>query len=270
MKLRVIASLVYLPLLMVPLYFGGIYCLVLVLLISTFATYEYNKAFGLNYKLTQIVTILASCVYYAMIYIYGIQYLEGFLVIYFIALVSVYVIEYPKYHIKDMAILMFGFIYTNLMFSYILLVRLDGDRGRWYVWLIFLIAFGSDIFAYFIGKRFGKHKLTPKLSPNKTIEGAIGGLFGAAIFCMLYGVYMYIMGGTNDLSNLPQLAILGFFGSILAQIGDLVASGIKRSTNIKDFGKVIPGHGGVLDRFDSNVLLAPLVYYLMLTILKII
>lgn len=269
MKIRVITSFATLPLLMLPLYFGGLYTVIFMAALSSVAIFEYNRAFNMNHKVTQIVTVFAVLAYYTMVYFTELQYLEIFLVAYFIALVVIYVVRFPLYHIKDIALLMVGFMYTTLMLSYVAVIRLTPRTGLWYVWIVFLIAFGSDVFAYFIGKNFGKHKLTPNLSPKKTIEGALGGLLGSAVFMMVYGLYMYMMGGTNDLSNMPKLALLGALGSIMAQIGDLVASGIKRNTGIKDFGKLLPGHGGVLDRFDSSILIAPVIYYLMITFLSI-
>jgi phosphatidate cytidylyltransferase len=124
------------------------------------------------------------------------------------------------------------------------------------VWLVVLAAFGTDIFAYFTGLLFGRHKLAPNLSPKKTIEGAVGGLVGSVLLCGLFGYFF-----------LPDLfyhtIAIGVLGSGAAQVGDLTASLIKRKLGIKDYGKLIPGHGGFLDRFDSLLFTAPLVFYYM-------
>ena len=132
--------------------------------------------------------------------------------------------------------------------------------GKIYVWLIFIIAFATDTCAYFAGYAFGKHKLIPKVSPKKTIEGSIGGILGSTLICLAFGYYFNI--------DLKVIVILGFLGSIVAQVGDLFASSVKRYVGIKDYGKLIPGHGGILDRFDSVILVAPFVYSIINLFIK--
>lgn len=149
----------------------------------------------------------------------------------------------------DIGITLFGIIYIPFMLFHV--SYLEGTK---YIWLIFLIAFGTDTFAYFAGNLFGKHKLSPKISPNKTIEGSIGGIIGSLIITILYALYVGI-------APLWKLVLMSILTSIISQLGDLVASKIKRMTGIKDFGKLMPGHGGVLDRFDSIILTAPVIYY---------
>ena len=137
------------------------------------------------------------------------------------------------------------------------------------VWLSFIAAFGCDTGAYFAGVTLGKHKLIPALSPKKTIEGSVGGILTATVLALLYGLWVqksFVLEGVNVLL---LCGLTGFFGSFLAQIGDLAASAMKRMTGIKDFGNLIPGHGGVLDRFDSVILTAPVVYYIMLLLMKV-
>ena len=136
----------------------------------------------------------------------------------------------------------------------------DFQLGKILVWLIFIIAFATDIMAYFTGYLFGKHKLIPKVSPKKTIEGSVGGILGSTIGCLLFAYYFNL--------SLPIMAVLGLLGSVIAQFGDLFASSIKRYVGIKDYGKLIPGHGGVLDRFDSVILVAPFVYFMLSLFLK--
>ena len=120
--------------------------------------------------------------------------------------------------------------------------------------------FRSDTCAYFAGYAFGKHKLIPKVSPKKTIEGSIGGILGSTLICLAFGYYFNI--------DLKVIVILGFLGSIVAQVGDLFASSVKRYVGIKDYGKLIPGHGGILDRFDSVILVAPFVYSIINLFIK--
>jgi phosphatidate cytidylyltransferase len=128
------------------------------------------------------------------------------------------------------------------------------------VWLIFLSAFGTDVMAYFIGHAFGKHKLCPSISPKKTIEGAIGGTIGGIIICGVFGYFF-----ANEL--LVHCLIIGALGGVISQFGDLTASVFKRKMGIKDYGNLIPGHGGILDRVDSVLFTAPMVYYYILIVL---
>ena len=148
----------------------------------------------------------------------------------------------------------------GVLIDFIILTMDNFDMGKIYVWLIFIIAFATDTCAYFTGYAFGKHKLIPKVSPKKTIEGSIGGILGSTLICLAFGYYFNI--------DLKVIVILGFLGSIVAQVGDLFASSIKRYVGIKDYGKLIPGHGGILDRFDSVILVAPFVYSIINLFIK--
>ena len=135
-----------------------------------------------------------------------------------------------------------------------------GEAGALYVGLIFIAAWGSDTGAYFLGIGFGKRKLAPRLSPKKTLVGAIGGLVTSAVLCAVYAFILYSLEfwtPANLVLNLLLFAAFGIIGSALGQAGDLVASAIKRHVGVKDYGRIIPGHGGVLDRFDSILFVAP-------------
>ncbi|NLJ57375.1 MAG: phosphatidate cytidylyltransferase [Tissierellia bacterium] len=123
-----------------------------------------------------------------------------------------------------------------------------------FVWLVYIIAFGTDTFAYFSGKLFGKHKLYPEVSPNKTIEGAVGGVIGSTILSLIYFNYLSI-------NKYFYIIIFSVSTSIFSMVGDLTASKIKRKFRVKDFGNLLPGHGGIMDRFDSVLFVAPAVYY---------
>ncbi len=137
------------------------------------------------------------------------------------------------------------------------------------VWIIFIISLGSDTFAYFVGRSFGKRKLSKELSPKKTVEGAIGGVVGAALLAVLYGMYMHRFITDVSVYQYIGLGIMGAVGSVISQFGDISASAMKRICGIKDFGKLMPGHGGLLDRIDSIIFVAPFVYYALLFILDL-
>ncbi len=132
--------------------------------------------------------------------------------------------------------------------SAIILIR-DMPQGNVFYPLVFVAAWGTDIFAYFIGMLFGKHKLIPDVSPKKTVEGAVGGILGTTALFAVYGILFL------HLETIQYIVLIAFapFVSVIAQVGDLLMSLIKRNYGIKDYGKLLPGHGGVLDRFDSII-----------------
>jgi phosphatidate cytidylyltransferase len=141
------------------------------------------------------------------------------------------------------------------------MVLIDRTEYRLLVWMVVIAAFGSDIFAYFTGYFLGKHKMAPNLSPKKTIEGSIGGIIGVMLIIVAYA---YVAGNIMKVSvNIYSAIAVGFIAGIVSQFGDLCASIIKREHNVKDFGNIMPGHGGVMDRFDSLLFVAPAVYYIL-------
>ena len=123
------------------------------------------------------------------------------------------------------------------------------NKGLFYFGVIIISSWGCDAGAYFIGCKFGKHKLIPDVSPNKSVEGAIGGVLVSIVFNVLYGFVVSSLGGAKV--EYLSLALLGLVLSIVAMVGDLIASLIKREYGIKDYSNVLPGHGGIVDRFDS-------------------
>ena len=159
------------------------------------------------------------------------------------------------FHFEDMSVTIVGFIYASVLFGYLILIH-DLPNGRYLVYSVFIISWVCDTMAYYTGRLFGKHKLIERVSPKKTIEGAIGGLAGGALGSFALGMAVQNITGIAPVHFL----IMGFLGAILGQIGDLAASSIKRYTGEKDYPKIIPGHGGVLDRFDSIIFVSLLVF----------
>ena len=132
------------------------------------------------------------------------------------------------------------------------------EMGEYLFYLIFIGAWCADSFAYFVGVAIGKHKLIPKVSPKKTVEGAIGGILGAVVGFLVYGACLsYFVEGLQV--NYIGMAVSAAFIAVVSQLGDLVTSFIKREQGIKDYGKVLPGHGGIMDRFDSIIAVAPII-----------
>lgn len=167
-----------------------------------------------------------------------------------------------KTNIKDISITFFGICYITLFLMFVPIVH-GLENGKIYVWYIIFAAWGTDVFAYAVGKWFGKHKFS-SISPNKTIEGCIGGAIGAVLMIVIYTWIANTYWGMNI--SYITIAIIGFILSIIGQIGDFSASSIKRYVGIKDFSNLIPGHGGLLDRIDSIIFIAPFAYFLLMMI----
>jgi phosphatidate cytidylyltransferase len=259
-KTRLISGIILLAITIGIVILGGNVLFGVLLVISTIGLYELYKIVGIHRSFPGILGYAFSLGYYMLSYYKLEQYQLMMFIIFLMLLMLAYVFGFPKYSTEQIALSFFGLFYVSIMLSYIYQVRILED-GAWIVWLIFIGAWGSDTCAYAVGMLFGKHKFAPKLSPKKSLEGCIGGIAGAALIGFLYatGIKNYI----NELQN-PQVifAIIGAASSIISQIGDLAASAIKRNHDIKDYGTLIPGHGGILDRFDSIIFTAPIVYYL--------
>jgi phosphatidate cytidylyltransferase len=191
-------------------------------------------------------------------YMFG-DVVKIYVIIATVVILAMLVFLHKSVNVNDAAVTVFGFLYVGLLLGCLYTIR---SESIVLAWIPFICAFGSDTCAYFVGTTLGKHKLTPVLSPHKSIEGAIGGVVGAAILCAIYCFAASSFKYTS-FDNIIKFAIMGAVGSVFAQIGDLAASSIKRYTGIKDYGKVMPGHGGVLDRFDSVLFTMPLVYVFM-------
>ena len=138
----------------------------------------------------------------------------------------------------------------------------EGNNGAYTVWLIFLCSWGSDTCAYLAGVAFGKHKMAPVLSPKKSVEGAVGGVVGAAVLGAIYAT-IFSNNITMSINPVAGFAIICAVGALISMVGDLAASAIKRNHDIKDYGKLIPGHGGIMDRFDSVIYVAPVIWILL-------
>lgn len=183
------------------------------------------------------------------------------IVIYVFLLMSFMVLFRSKCSFSDCALSFIGSMYISVFFAHILLIR-QLEPGKILIWILFISAWGTDTFAYFAGRLFGKHKLCPGISPKKTVEGAIGGTLGCI---MLVCIYAYIISLVNNYQvNWLNIVVISTLSAVFSQIGDLAASCIKRENGAKDYSNLIPGHGGILDRFDSVLLISPLVYNLLM------
>ena len=252
MLTRIIAGLALVPLCLFILV-GGLPLYIAEIVILAIALREFYKAFNAKdiHPIENIGYIFIAYLALKNILSLGIEY--TYIVIFALFIYSITYLLRCKNNIIDIAITFFSIFYVAISIDFIVLTINGFDKGHIYVWSIFIVAFFTDTFAYFVGYLFGKHKLIPKVSPKKTIEGSLGGVLGSTIGCMIFG-YLFKL-------DMVSMVIIGSIGSVIAQFGDLFASSIKRYVGIKDYGKLIPGHGGVLDRFDSVILVAPFVYY---------
>lgn len=255
---RAISGILLVIIALVTIILGDDVLLVTIGAISLIGFYELAKVFEMEWKLPGLIGYAATIAYYVMLRIELSKYLLMFFIIYLILLLAAYVLTFPKFKADDIMAVFFGMFYVVLMLSYIYQVRITED-GKYTIWLVFLCSWGCDTCAYLVGVMFGKHKMAPILSPKKSVEGGIGGIVGAAL---LGFVYAYIFKDHITLANPTVLfPIVCAVGAMISQIGDLAASGIKRNHDIKDYSKLIPGHGGILDRFDSVIITAPIIYY---------
>ncbi|MBR5236105.1 MAG: phosphatidate cytidylyltransferase [Clostridia bacterium] len=222
-----------------------------------------------TFKLDKKWQVVVPCYIFAIGYLifpaiwpYGWQmFVPTLLVLQLMVLMIISVICHEKICFSDVVSSFFAVIYAVLFPMHLTYIR-QMDHGIALLFIPFLGAWMPDTFAYFAGRMFGKHKLIPGVSPNKTVEGAIGGVLGPVVTFLLYGLVLSF--GFQFTVNYLSLMGLALICGVVAQFGDLSASVIKRATGIKDFGNLIPGHGGMLDRIDSLVFIAPVVYYFLL------
>jgi len=263
LKTRIISSVIGIPILIALVILGKLPLQIAVSFFSLIGIYEFYKALNKDIKKINSIGYIFTLIFVNSLLNMNNNKLFIFISLFIVALLIAMIAESSKYNIVDVCVTFLGFFYVTFLLSHVLLVR-QQHNGYIYVWLIFITAWGSDTGAYFTGKAIGKNKLAPNLSPNKTIEGSLGGIALSAILCVIYGIFMDKIFDVKIDYLVINFAIIGIVGSILGQIGDLTASAIKRYTGIKDYGNFIPGHGGVLDRFDSILFTAPLVYYLVM------
>ena len=263
---RLISGIILIILTIAAVFAGNTVLMAAMLFVSLVGMMELYRIFKINKDIMGITGYLAAVAYYMCLYFKRDDLLIMVIVAELALSMAIFVLTFPKYKAEQAIISNFGLIYVTAMLSCIYRIRML-DGCEYIVWLAFICAWGNDTCAYVFGKFifskiFGKHKMAPVLSPNKSIEGGVGGVLGAVI---IGAVYAYIFRDKLTMFANPCLAfaITSGFGALLAIIGDLAASGIKRNYDIKDNGKLIPGHGGILDRFDSVILTAPAVYFLI-------
>ncbi|MDP4126346.1 MAG: phosphatidate cytidylyltransferase [Bacillota bacterium] len=251
---RTLSALIGAPLFLGLTYLGGPYIALLVTVLTLLALWEFMKIgehLGMRtwYKQTTIVTV----VWLINLFIGSKEWLFSSVVFWLLLVLGRLALNYPKTSLAEAAYNLLAFLYTVVLLSHLYLLR-QLPRGLELTFLTIFLVWATDTGAYLIGRQFGRHLLAPQVSPKKTVEGSIGGLMLSIVVAM---VFWNQIGGTSWVTYL----ILAIIIAISAQIGDLFESALKRSAGVKDSGTLIPGHGGILDRFDSLIFAIPLVYY---------
>lgn len=259
-KTRLLSGIVLVAVALALIITGGNVLLLGLTAVSLIGLFELYRVFGIEKSPAGAVGYAAVLCYYASLLWDFIPDSMMFVLAFLIVEMAVYVFAFPKYRADQIFVGFAGVFYVAVMLSCVYQTRML-EAGAYIVWLIFLCSWGCDTCAYCVGVLIGKHKMAPKLSPKKSIEGAVGGVIGAALLTAAYGlVFQDQMSLTVE--DILVLAGITTAGALISMVGDLAASAVKRNYEIKDYGTLIPGHGGILDRFDSVIFTAPIIYYL--------
>ena len=260
---RISSALLGFPLVLAILLIGNKY--VVDIALAIIAYFSMNEYFNAVSKVSKPVKWVGycSCISIALIHVIPFQYLPTVVTLVvptiFLILFSTIIATDMKTSFKDISYTFFGIIY--IVFFMMFIAFIDGmPNGKILIWYAIAAAWGTDIFAYFVGKLIGKHKFS-KVSPKKSVEGCIGGVIGAVLLSIIYTYFINTYGGMEY--SYLQIGLITIILSFIGQIGDFAASSIKRYVDIKDYSNLIPGHGGMLDRIDSLLFLAPFAYALL-------
>ena len=255
-KTRLLSGIVLVAVALLTIISGGYVLFFTLLGISLIGMQELYKVMKVredHFNALEIAGYFGAVIYYVLMSLDFEKYGMMGVIISFMMFMFVYVFTYPKFKAEQVMPAFFAVVYVGVMLSYVYQTRML-DGGKFHVWLIFLCSWGCDTCAYCVGVLFGKHKMAPVLSPKKSVEGAVGGVVGAILLGIIYAA--------ATKGGMVEYAIICGVGALISMVGDLAASAIKRNQGIKDYGKLIPGHGGILDRFDSVIFTAPIIYFL--------
>ena len=266
MKTRIISACVMLPLLIL-VYLGGYPLMAAAFLVGAIGLHEFYHGFeAAGTKPCMAIGYTALVALYALNLAFpsDLRFVMVWIVLVVMASM-IYGFNVEERKLQDMTATLLGVLYVVFFSFHIVLIDQTADSDL--IWLVFLAAFGTDIMAYFVGMAIGKHKLCPVVSPKKTVEGAIGGVLGTMVFGVVATLIYSIAANRMEaftrsnigVSMYVIIALLGCIAAVLGIYGDLFASVVKRQCGIKDYGTIFPGHGGILDRFDSVMFIAPFV-----------
>lgn len=257
LKTRILSACVFVPVILAAVFFGSWVFTALVLAIVVIGGYEYGKMVEVNdchflpwlyYPSGVILVVLAQLfpenpgILLAALFLSFAAYMVFFIL--------------GKYPLKEIAINFVAVVYLPVTMCTAVLLRSSIEDGMWFLYLLLIIQWFTDSGAYLLGSAFGRHKLMPKVSPKKSVEGAVGGIIVAVIGALLLNAF-------TGLLPIGLMIAAAIIVSIGGQIGDLCESAVKRWAGVKDSGKLIPGHGGILDRFDSMLFASPLLYFIV-------
>ncbi len=254
MKIRIISGLLWAPLLIGFVYFGGIPFLLFLAFFAIIGQKEFYNAVGLGDDEAKKYMYGMTALIYLGEMLGNINIVISLVLVNFLVVFIYFMKNFETFSIEKAALYVFSIIYVPVTFLLVYKMR-SMEHGLWIVCIPFIMAFSSDTFAYFTGKLLGKKKLAPTLSPNKTVEGSIGGILGSVVMVYIFTYYLSIheLGNSLGLKMTVTILFTSAVGALLSQFGDLCASAIKRQKNVKDYGDLIKGHGGVLDRTDSVI-----------------
>ena len=264
MKTRVISALIGVPVLLLLLLVAPEMLTAMVFgVLLAIGSYEFLYRTGLVRRVRMVIySAIAAFMLSIWSYYGGItSFLVLGLIVFFMLLYSEVMMDHVKVSIEEVGLCVLGGFLIPFLLSGLIRILVSSD-GRYFILVPFTVAFLSDAGAYFVGIRFGKHKLAPVVSPNKTLEGVLGGLGFSLVGMLIYALVLQF--GLKFRVNFGAAVLYAILGSAVGTMGDLCFSVVKRQTGIKDYGNLIPGHGGFLDRFDSLVLVAPLMEALLL------
>jgi phosphatidate cytidylyltransferase len=259
MKTRIISGICMVPLLLI-IYFGGLPLMIAAAVIGLIGVTEfYNGWNAIDVRPSRKIAYTMTVILYVGYLMLGVSptAIVAWLVL-AIMMSMIYGWDITNRGPYDAVTTLTGIVY--IVFFPFTFVLIDNTDYSELTWVVILASFGSDIAAYFVGRALGKHKLAPNLSPKKTVEGAVGGVLGSMLATAVFAEIVMP-------DYLAECLLLGAIGGIAAECGDLTASSFKRKMGIKDYGNLIPGHGGIMDRFDSVIFTAPVIYFYIIFVL---
>ena len=259
LKTRVISACVFVPVMLGATFLGGPVFVLLMAFVAALGCYEYGRMLETVQADTRFplwLTAPAAVVLMVAVWLLPQPAIAALLVAFLTLLVLLLLFVGDRLTAAESASAFLGFCYIALPIAAMVAVRLHFADGLVFVLLIFAIQWLTDCGAYFVGRAIGRHKLAPRVSPNKTIEGALGGVAVAILTAVIFNLITQVL-------PFGWMILLAIVASVLGQLGDLTESALKRWVGVKDSGKIMPGHGGVLDRFDSLLFIAPVVLFFL-------
>ncbi|MDR0468792.1 MAG: phosphatidate cytidylyltransferase [Peptococcaceae bacterium] len=259
MVTRIISAAIGIPLILLFVFWGDLRFLLLIMVLSLLASIELSrilKRIGVKEMQSFLYT---GALLFPLLLSFETSWLPNFLAFFVFTGAVISLAKFPETQLSDLGVNFFSILYVAFGFAHFILLR-KMEQGMLLVWYALTLIWLTDIGAYYVGIYFGKHPFYSEVSPHKTIEGAIGGLVagvaGSVVYCVL-------INRVWPLDNMTFLILLSPFLSIIGQCGDLFESSLKRLANIKDSSQLIPGHGGILDRFDSALWVVPMLYHIL-------